>query len=316
MPFKNTVSIVIKNFVNVYKILLFKIIAAVIILSIAAATILPILLPMLSSEEFVVIFDDLKNFIGAFFSGGNTKVYEEIFTQDAASLTSYLKEEATSVILVFTLALIYLLIDNFINGVSKFAFGHVVNEYLAKNAKEPYVYSFIKKLKKACVFQLLYMAVAVTFDLAVLGIVIYVFVMLLGIVPILAPFAVVVLFLVLTAFRHSLTCFFLPSVIAGKRSVVEGIRYTGKITFKHFGRNFSNYLAALLIIYAVNVLFALVTFFASLLITVPLSVFFIITLQFVLFYTAENKKYYIDYDHIVVPKDLREEEKLLNKMDI
>ncbi len=59
------------------------------------------------------------------------------------------------------------------------------------------------------------------------------------------------------------------------------------------------------------------TFGIALLITIPLFSVSYVAVRFVDYYTVTVKKYYINYDNIVVPKELRtQEEQLLNQVDI
>ena len=73
----------------------------------------------------------------------------------------------------------------------------------------------------------------------------------------------------------------------------------------------------IIIVFVINALSAFVTFYVSLLVTVPLTIIIFKTLKFVGYYTENKKKYFINYDEIYVPKELRKnDENLLNEVDI
>ena len=62
---------------------------------------------------------------------------------------------------------------------------------------------------------------------------------------------------------------------------------------------------------------AIVTFGASLIFTLPFARVFFINLQFIDYSLINGIKFYADYDHVIVPKALREnDETLLNGVDM
>ena len=71
---------------------------------------------------------------------------------------------------------------------------------------------------------------------------------------------------------------------------------------QRFGSLFSTYLVTVLLIMCVNVLFAVATFGAGLLITIPMSYLIMTCIQFVSYYDDTHKKYFLGEDNIVRPK--------------
>ena len=95
-----------------------------------------------------------------------------------------------------------------------------------------------------------------------------------------------------------------------------------KISFKYFNfedtfNRFFSYLIVSIVVYIVVLVSGIVSFNLSYVLTVPLSGIVFKALRFVDYYTVTCKKYYITFDEIVIPKELRQnDEQLLNKVDI
>ena len=120
--------------------------------------------------------------------------------------------------------------------------------------------------------------------------------------------------------RFSLSGHVLPKMICeGKKpfkALIECLREIKSDIFKLFDR-FGIYFLVIVSSFVFNVIGAIATFFVSLLVTLPLSILIFSSIKFVGYYVEHKKKYFITYDEIYVPKELRKnDEKLLNKIDI
>lgn len=71
MRFRNSTRLLTENFRNVYKILLYGLIVAVVAISLSSALILPNLLDILRSAEAATLVSEVKEFLSALVSGDN-----------------------------------------------------------------------------------------------------------------------------------------------------------------------------------------------------------------------------------------------------
>ena len=79
----------------------------------------------------------------------------------------------------------------------------------------------------------------------------------------------------------------------------------------------ASYVAAALIIVYLYVSVSIFTFGVGLLLVVPFISLLIVCMKTVDYFTINKKKYFVDYDTIVVPKELREnDENLLSDIEI
>ena len=90
----------------------------------------------------------------------------------------------------------------------------------------------------------------------------------------------------------------MPAMIAGGKGVGSALKETARCK-RSFGRRFAAYLIAVYLIVVVNVTFALCTLGSGLLISIPLSYFFLLVMQFVNYYTDSGKKYFVSRDKVV-----------------
>ena len=80
---------------------------------------------------------------------------------------------------------------------------------------------------------------------------------------------------------------------------------------------FLSYLITAFVVYVVVIVSSIVTFNVAFVLAVPLSGIIFKSLRFVDYYTLTCKKYYMTFDDIVIPKELRQnDEQLLNQVEI
>ena len=127
------------------------------------------------------------------------------------------------------------------------------------------------------------------------------------------------LFITITL-RFSIMGHVLPKMICERKKPLKALwECLGEIkkdVLKLFDR-FGVYFLVITLTVVINVVCAVCTFLVSLLITIPLTVLIFSSIKFVGYYTEHKMKYFITYDEIYIPKELRQnDEKLLNKIDI
>lgn len=89
------------------------------------------------------------------------------------------------------------------------------------------------------------------------------------------------------------------------------------VEFRVMVERFISYFTMRLMSIVVTAVACIVTFGVSLIVTIPLISVSYIAVRFVDYYTINTKKYYINFDNIVIPKELRTKgEALLNQVDV
>ena len=98
-----------------------------------------------------------------------------------------------------------------------------------------------------------------------------------------------------------------------KRAILDGFAPKKK----YFVKMFSAYFAVTVGLIYLHVSVSFFTLGVGELITIPFASLLLVTMKTVDYFTIHKKKYFVDYDTIVVPKELREnDEKLLSDIDI
>ena len=150
MRFRNAFRIVMNNFGNVYKLLLFRLVTNVIFLSLSYVVITLGLHVILGSEEAHTILELVGEFFKAL-TGGDTAFlagFSEEFTQAIADFLVLLGKNIGSIVgSVVGVAALYL-VSRFIGGTSMLAMGTIFNDKMETYGNTRFASAYFKNLTR------------------------------------------------------------------------------------------------------------------------------------------------------------------------
>ena len=313
----NALKIAIGNFGLVFKNLLYKTVVFAIFatavwftLQVSLAPFIEKLTPVL--EDILEILKSLvrnESGVAAAGSGNLTAHFEEF--------VGYITQNVGSIVVAALICVLIVYLYRFFAGISDCVLMILVNGHMSSLSHRKYLGVMFENLKKIVVYQLI--------D-AVLAIVYYSLVflaeyLLLRYLTFLAPIVIVFIGVCFLAFAVTLysTCLsqVMTNMIIGGTTVKQAFKTGLFPERKYFWRMFSAYLTVTIAYVYIAASSAVFTLGVG---TVLIASFFslmIVCMRLVDSYTINAKKYFIDYDIIVIPKELREnDEQLLNKVDI
>lgn len=301
MRFKNTLNTTIDNFVNVFKLILYRLVSNVIFFSLVYVILTLSLKAIVKSAETTEIFNLVKDFLNALVSG-NTEFlngFPDAFHEAILSFLRLLKANIGSIVWsVVGISLIYLL-ARFANGLCVFAVGHAVNDRMQTYAHSKFSTAYFLNLGKAALYQVIYVPVIFLYDVITVLVCYFFFFYALSFLPLLITIAMAVTAVVcMQALKFTLISAWMPAIITDGEKV--GVAMKKSICHKKgFGKRFVGFLVLIYMIIILNVTAAVCTLGSGLLLSVPISFLLILCMQFVNYFEDGKKKYFIAYDKIV-----------------
>lgn len=315
MLFKNAFQLLVDNFKLNYKLLLYKAIVAVVTIALGAALLYAPLRGLFISEPMEDLFKLFTDFFGAVTSGNVEFLggFAEQLQAAVTALIDHLRQNVSNIVLFFTGLIAVTLISRFLDGIGNYTFGCLVDSRLSSYADEPFTVTCIANLGRSALWQVIYVPVTFVYDLLSLALCYLLFLVLLSVITVAFVASVAALMfsvaLLLAAQAVKLTIFndVIPLLVTEKLRLRDALKRAFRFKAKRFGTLFSTYLVTAVLILCVNVLFALGSFGAALLITIPMSYLMLICIQFASFYHFEKKKYFLSEDTIILPKERTQE---------
>ena len=205
------------------------------------------------------------------------------------------------------MGLIYLT-ARIVDGLATFAMAATLNDRMSICARTPFSSAFFKSAGQGILYELIYVPMSFLYDVATLALCWFVFFYLRGLIfntTFLMLFGSLLLavlsFVLLEALKMTLISAWIPAMVADKIKVTKALALSFRRK-KSFGSRFVSFVTAIFLIIVVNLVFGLFTFGSALLLTVPLSFLFTLSIQFVHYYQDEEKKYFVSAGEIVSPE--------------
>ncbi len=306
MRFRHSVSLTIDNFSGVFKLLLYRAITAAVFFSLTYVILSLGLSTIVDSAELGALKELAKSFVKALF-GGEYAVLQQMPHEFHVAVKDFMVLLGThigSIVgSIIGVAVMYLLLRYF-NGLAMFALGGTVNDRMSMNAKTRFSASYFRNIGQASLYQLVYVPLTFVYDVASVGLCVFLFFYIPSLLMAWNFFTVLIslclsiaLILAMQALKMTFVSAWMPAMIAGGKGVGQALKQSARCK-NSFWRRFAAYLMAAYLILVVNITFGLCTLGSGLLISMPLSYFFLLVMQFVNYYTDAGKKYFVTRDKI------------------
>lgn len=324
MIFKNAFNLLIDGFKLNFKLLLYKVITALITLALGAALLYPSLNALFGSAPFRELTTLIGDFFKALISGdtGFLSTFTDTLQGKVSALLAYIQENTPNVVLFFLALALVTLIGRFLDGIGNFVVGCLVDDRMSSYADTGFCGSFVSNLGKAALWQVIYVPLTFLYDLVMIAICYVFFLVLLSIisVAIIASFAALMLSVILLlagqAVKLTLLNDMAPALVSDKMRLGAALKKGFTYEKKRFGGLFSTYFITCVLILCINVLCGVASVGAALVVTVPMSYLMLTGIQYVSYYTHNRKKYFLAENNIVVPRGEKSDENFYDDFEI
>ncbi len=311
MMFRNSVKLLFSNFATVWKLLLYYLIITLIGVGLVAPVFSSVVEVFRSHNFFEVLVDLLTTFnlgtniLSIFASFGTV-----ISTLVACILDYFVIHTWLAVYLTF----LFVILLPFLYELGGIAAGEILYGYMSSQAQVNFTGRIFSSVRKSFKYILAKLLIATPINILIFFLIYKVFALtaLGGTIKFAVPLLITVVLCLLVTLRLVLFAGWLPALIVNDCGVwsafARGIRAVGR----RFFRTFSTMLVFVLLNICIDVLFGSIAF----LLLVPLGVYFVYIIDFVMFYGSQGMRYYVDADTIISPKRLEEVDRFSRCKDI
>lgn len=300
MRFRNSIHLLMENFKNVYRVMIYKLAVALLAIALCFAFILPELIQIAESAQFGALIEDVGEFCKAFLNldaTGFKDSQREILSAEGSlhQFLRFLTSMTTQIVWACVGCLIVVLFKHFAEIFCYYAVGSIINDKMTTYAETKFMPSWIANLGKASVYALVYVPISLLFNLlSIVSAVVCISFLPFGC----SLFFAMTFVAALQALKHTITGQWMPAMIADGKTLKEAMADKDGNLRKQGLKNFSTYLVYVYAIVIVNVIAGVCTFGSALLLTVPASYVLLLCVQQVNYYLAKGKKYFITYENI------------------
>ncbi len=303
MMFRNSVRLLLTNFSNVWKLLVYYIICTVLTVLIC----LPILSPVVGKLSEANVFGDLWALANSMFYNPGAIAYtvDDVINTFVSVISSNSAQFLVNYIL-FGFVIVF--VAPFLFGLGSLPMGDVLYGFMTSQVRYTFTGSYIRNLGKSCLYcltkiifvlplNLLIVAVAYgVLKLATMSSIGFVFLAIL-------VFAV---FMMLVALKVSLYNCWMPAMAVLNIGPFKSLKISFKSVFRKFGSIYSTAILFTLLAVGMCFGFGIFTFLLGLIVIIPLIVFGFMVFQMVSYFTSQGMRFYVYPDMFISPKKFEE----------
>ena len=290
----------------VWMLLLYIFVLIVVLVSASMAFMIPIYRIFLNGG----IVEEVYELFTSIVSGESVQSWFEQIRAIGESVSALFSENfALRLNSALWIIIVVILAYRFLLGLYELPLISVLEGAMSSNAHIGFGGQLIALLGKSSRFTLVKMMYTIVYD-GILMFIMYGLFRLLDVsgVAFFVPFLIMLVFIVLMAFRYTLIAMWSPKICVDGGKIFRSFAFSVKNAFKNFGSIFAYFLVAWVLIIAFNVFVGLFTLGAGLLLSVPVSMLFISIMNMTLFYGKNGKRYYVDGAVITPPYKKETEE--------
>lgn len=311
MRIKNAFKILVSDSGVIYKAVFFKLIATCVIWLIAYFAVLPLLNPILQSQEISDLWKAVVKTFTGFFAGDGFD--NQIIPQAFDNLLALLKSNQKNIAIAITAGASFIFVSNVVDRMCNYGIALLYHGYMSALTKFSLVPSLLANFGKALLYSIIIAVIIMVFDALILNVALLIGIYGIRVFSILAIIFAVLFIVLALSFKYAVLSKFLPNLVVGKQKVGEGFCNTFKGR-KELLKLTGNYAFLVMISFYVNVSVAVFTLGVGLFFSAPLMYNMIILVSLVDYYNDKGKKFYTAQDNVVIPKHLKQNAELLKYM--
>ena len=309
--FRNTCKILMNNFSLTWKILLYKVIVFIGVMGLTTVVCLPIINTLAAQDFFGFLQTNVSNLLLNF----NLNVLiETIFI----IIQKFFEIINASGYLVFSICAlsITIIVYYYISSLCELAVVDELNSFMSSNYKLGFVSRFVSNFRKSLNFGLIKLITVFIIDLIIILGAAALYYITAKVIYFIAPIIVILFLIIMFALRITIFACTKAAIVVNGVNPFKAFKMNLKAISKKFIQVFSNILVILALVLILNMFAMFFTFGATALITLPLSMLFIIIFENVVYYENNGMRYYCDNQTFVIPKKLEEQDSLKKVIDI
>lgn len=307
MIFRNTIRLLLTNFSNVWKVLLYYVICISLSFCVCYFLASPIIAKLIEANVFVDFGQSLGDLFAQPIQASATS-FEQIFARIGEVLTTNVQFRFNYIFLGVWVLFIFPLTLDF----AQLASGEVLYGFMTSQVKYGWTGRYVKNIGKSVLYSILRYCFVSIFNIVALVGLYYVvqFVSAGSIRYALAAICLVALIILTLALKQALFACWMPSIAVLDNNAVSALKQNFSCIKRNFLNIFSTSLLLVILSVVINLLCAVFTLASALIVTIPATAFLFVVFQMVSFFSTQGMRFYVYPDMFISPKRFEEQDNI------
>lgn len=300
MSLKHSLSILLSRFTIIFKMILYFTIVILLFSIIAGSALSPTIKTVSSEISQTGVVQDFKEGVIKLTEGDPT--FTESFERATDSLDlvgDIFTQNRSKMIWAIVILAIFFIVAAYVISLSYVSFSDIINHFMCSNSRFGFLSNFISNLKRSFLYGIMHLVTVSLSNILIAYLLLFLTSILIKAIGILCAPIILILGVLLFSLKSTVFAGWLPAIVHENKKVLPAFVYGIKTISDRGSEAFLSFVMMYVLAFIMIIIFSFTTFGAGLIIAIPTVMMFHKTLELVLFYNANEYKYYVDNERVI-----------------
>lgn len=300
MSLKHALSILLSRFSIIFKMILYFMVVVLIFSTIAGSVFAPTIRAISNDIADTGIVADFKEGLTKLTQGDPT--FTESFERASASLdqvADIITNNRSKFMWSIIIVILFFVLAAYVLSLSYISYSDIINHFMSSNSRFGFISNFIANLKRSLLYGLMHLLTVTLSNWLIAYFLMFLTGVLLKSIGIFSAPIIITLGIVLYSLKSTVFAGWLPAIVHENKKVLPAFVHGIKTISERGSQAFLSFIMMYTLAFVTIVLFSFTTFGAGLILIIPTAMMFHRALELVLYYNANDYKYYVDNERVI-----------------
>ncbi len=300
MSLKHALNILLSRFTIIFKMIIYFFIVVLIFVTIAGSALAPTIRTVSAEIQETGVVENFREGLIKLTKGDPT--FTESFeraTDSFENISNIFTNNRARVIWAIVIVVIFVIAGAYAMTLAYVSFSDIINHFMCSNSRFGFLSNYISNLKRSLLYGLMHLMTVSVSNILIGYLLMFLTGVLLKAIGILCAPIILVIGVLLYSLKSTVFAGWLPAIVHENKKVLPALVHGIKHISERGSEAFLSFVMMHSLSFIMLILFSFTTFGAGLIIAIPTIMMFHRTLELVLYYNANDYKYYVDNERVI-----------------
>ncbi len=300
MSLKHSLNILLSRFTIIFKMIGYFFIVVLIFVTIAGSALAPTIRTVSAEIQQTGFIEDFREGLVKLTKGDPTFTESlESATESFEQIGDIFSNNRTKVVWAIVIVALFIIGAAYVMTLAYVSFSDIINHFMCSNSRFGFVSNYIFNLKRSLLYGLMHLLTVSLSNILIGYLLLFLTGVLLKAIGILCAPIILVIGILLYSLKSTIFAGWLPAIVHENKKVLPAFVHGIKHTSERGSEAFLSFVMTHSLSFIMIIIFSFTTFGAGLVIAIPTIMMFHRTLELVLYYNANDYKYYVDNERVI-----------------
>lgn len=300
MSLKHSLNILLSRFTIIFKMIVYFSVVVLLFVTIAGSALAPTIRTVSAEIQETGIVENFREGLVKLTKGDPT--FTESFERATDSFNhigEIFTNNRSRVIWAIVIVIIFVICAAYVMTLAYVSFSDIINHFMCSNSRFGFVSNYISNLKRSLLYGLMHLLTVSISNLLIGYLLLFLTGVLLKAIGIICAPLILIIGVLLYSLKSTVFAGWLPAIVHDNKKVLPAFVHGIKNISERGSEAYLSFVMMHSLSLITVILFSFTTFGAGLIIAIPTVMMFHRTLELVLYYNANEYKYYVDNERVI-----------------